>query len=238
MNIDAITFGSASPTSPSVTPFGDGVDAPDLAWTSDGGSPWTVQESVTHDGSDAARSGTVGNGQRSRLSTVVTGPATVSWWWRTSSEAAYDRLHLLVDGQVRQVISGESNWEESSTTLGPGAHTVSWEYVKDASFARGSDCGWLDQVQVSNPVDVRTVEFGASSTCGRAPFTVQFADGSIGSPIAWAWSFGDGGTSTLQNPVHTYTSNGFYTVTLRATYTDGATRTITRQWFIHASSFF
>ena len=235
MNIDAITFGS-SPSSSS--PLGDAVDAPELSWSADGTSSWTVQQSVTHDGSDAARSGSVGNGQRSRLATVVTGPATVSWWWRTSSEAAYDRLHLLVDGQVRQVISGESDWQQSTTTLGPGTHAVAWEYVKDASFARGSDCGWLDKVRVSSPVDDRTADFGASATCGRAPFTVRFTDGSIGSPVAWAWSFGDGGTSTLQNPAHTYTSNGFYTVTLLASFADGSTRTMTRQWFIHTSSFF
>ena len=234
MNIDAFTFGS--PTAGS--PLGDAVDAPTLSWSSGGSSPWTYQRTVTHDGSDAARSGAIGDGQRTSLSTVITGPATVSWWWRTSSEPEYDHLFLLVDGQIRQVISGESGWQQSATTIGPGDHTVAWEYVKDGSLDRGSDCGWLDQVTLSDPADGRTADFGVSATCGRAPFEVRFTDGSTGAPTAWSWSFGDGATSVEQHPTHTYASNGFYTVTLRVFYADGATRTVTKEWFIHASSLF
>jgi PKD repeat protein len=43
---------------------------------------------------------------------------------------------------------------------------------------------------------------------------VNFVDQSTGNPTSWAWSFGDGGSSTLQNPVHTYAAAGNYTVTL------------------------
>ncbi len=59
--------------------------------------------------------------------------------------------------------------------------------------------------------------FTASPTAGLAPLTVQFTDTSTGSPTAWAWTFGDGGTSSEQNPQHTYTAPGLYTVTLTAT---------------------
>ncbi len=47
--------------------------------------------------------------------------------------------------------------------------------------------------------------------------TVYFFDTSTEGPIDWDWDFGDGGTSTLQNPTHIYTANGLYTVTLTAT---------------------
>ncbi|MCW5907578.1 MAG: gliding motility-associated C-terminal domain-containing protein [Chitinophagales bacterium] len=53
--------------------------------------------------------------------------------------------------------------------------------------------------------------------------TVQFSDistSNIGSVQSWAWTFGDGGTSTLQNPTHTYPSTGTYNVSL--TITDNA----------------
>lgn len=45
---------------------------------------------------------------------------------------------------------------------------------------------------------------------------VNFYDASSGNPAAWSWNFGDGYTSSLQNPSHIYLSAGAYTVTLRA----------------------
>ncbi|TDK51130.1 PKD domain-containing protein, partial [Algoriphagus formosus] len=53
-----------------------------------------------------------------------------------------------------------------------------------------------------------------------SPTTVYFTDNSS-SADSWSWDFGDGGTSSAQNPVHTYTSEGNFTVTL--TVTDAAT---------------
>ncbi|WP_324677333.1 GEVED domain-containing protein [Hymenobacter sp. GOD-10R] len=55
---------------------------------------------------------------------------------------------------------------------------------------------------------------------------VQFTDQSLNAPTSWLWSFGDGTTSTQQNPQHCYTTPGTFTVTLTATNTIGAnTRT-------------
>ena len=43
---------------------------------------------------------------------------------------------------------------------------------------------------------------------------VDFFDISTGNPTSWTWDFGDGNSSSLQNPSHTYAANGNYTVTL------------------------
>ena len=51
--------------------------------------------------------------------------------------------------------------------------------------------------------------------------TVIFDDNSTNSPTSWSWNFGDGGTSTLQNPTHFYVSNGVYNVCLIATNATG-----------------
>ena len=48
-----------------------------------------------------------------------------------------------------------------------------------------------------------------------APLPVTFTDASTGAPTRWEWDFGDGNVSTSQNPSHTYTSPGVYTVRLR-----------------------
>lgn len=57
------------------------------------------------------------------------------------------------------------------------------------------------------------------------PLTINFYDMSLGAVQAWAWDFGDGATSTEQNPVHTYAAEGFYTVTLDITTLDGCQST-------------
>jgi len=64
--------------------------------------------------------------------------------------------------------------------------------------------------------------FSATPTSGTVPLTVNFTDLSSGPPTAWSWDFGDPAsgvlnTSTLQNPSHTYSSAGTYTVALTPT---------------------
>ena len=51
---------------------------------------------------------------------------------------------------------------------------------------------------------------------------VSFTDTSTNSPTSWLWNFGDGSTSTAQNPVHDYTTVGTYTVALTATNSAGS----------------
>ncbi|KAF5052590.1 PKD domain protein [anaerobic digester metagenome] len=58
------------------------------------------------------------------------------------------------------------------------------------------------------------VAFSANVTAGVAPLAVRFTDLSTGDPTGWSWSFGDGNTSTEQNPVHIYRTPGTYTVNL------------------------
>jgi PKD repeat protein len=75
-----------------------------------------------------------------------------------------------------------------------------------------------------------TAGFTATPTSGTAPVTVTFTDTSTGTPTSWQWDFGDGTASTAQNPSHTYTTAGTYTVTLKATNAAGsttATKTVT-----------
>src|SRR5204863_4005556 len=52
---------------------------------------------------------------------------------------------------------------------------------------------------------------------------VNFVDRSTGNPTSWSWVFGDGGSSTQQNPVHTYAAAGGYTVSLTARNAAGET---------------
>jgi PKD repeat protein len=60
-----------------------------------------------------------------------------------------------------------------------------------------------------------TAGFTGSPTSGTAPLAVQFTSTSSGAN-AYAWSFGDGGTSPAQNPRHIYRTPGIYSVSLEA----------------------
>lgn len=63
--------------------------------------------------------------------------------------------------------------------------------------------------------------FSASPTSGNAPLNVAFTDASKGSPTSWSWNFGDGTSSTEQNPAHTYSAAGDYTVNLTSSNANG-----------------
>ncbi|MDB5269912.1 MAG: hypothetical protein JWP58_2952 [Hymenobacter sp.] len=82
--------------------------------------------------------------------------------------------------------------------------TPQYSQVEDYSVRLSSN--------VSAPVAAFTTN--ATTTCSG---TVQFTDASQNLPTSWLWTFGDGTTSTLQNPSHTYATAGTYAVTLRAT---------------------
>jgi PKD repeat protein len=61
-----------------------------------------------------------------------------------------------------------------------------------------------------------TASFIAAPSSGCAPLQVFFTDTSGNTPTSWAWDFGDPPASTSQNPTHTYTTPGTYTVQLIA----------------------
>lgn len=70
--------------------------------------------------------------------------------------------------------------------------------------------------QWNSPTIPPVANFNASTTSSCSG-DITFFDLSSNAPTSWLWDFGDGNTSTLQNPTHTYSATGFYTVTLTAT---------------------
>ncbi len=74
-------------------------------------------------------------------------------------------------------------------------------------------------------------DFDSEVPYGCSPLTVYFYDQSDCEVNNWLWNFGDGSSSTLQNPDHTYINPGFYKVSLTITF-DGGTDTKTKIDFI------
>lgn len=80
----------------------------------------------------------------------------------------------------------------------------------------GFEINWSCALPTAPPSS--NFEASATNSCNG---TIDFQDLSTQGPVTWAWDFGDGGTSNLQNPSHTYTTNGTYTVTLTTTNANG-----------------
>jgi PKD repeat protein len=86
------------------------------------------------------------------------------------------------------------------------------------------------KTQYLTPYEPVVANFSGSPTSGAVPLTVTFVNTSTGATSSLR-NFGDGYTSTLENPVHVYTATGFFTVSLTAY---GATQdTLTRTAYIH-----
>ncbi|MFP3462263.1 PKD domain-containing protein [Arthrobacter globiformis] len=75
------------------------------------------------------------------------------------------------------------------------------------------------------PVVPPVAAFTATPGSGTAPLTVNFTDNSTAAPTSWAWTFGDGATSTLQNPSHIYSDAGNYAVKLTVSNSGGSAST-------------
>ena len=129
-----------------VLTLGEALDAPHLTWTTGGNAPWLAQTTNTHDGVDAARSGLIDHGEESWVETTVTGPGTLSFWWKVSSESCCDPLTFSVNGAFQAEIRGDVNWTQRTFPIAAGPQLLRWIYSKDGSVVNGLDAGLVDQV--------------------------------------------------------------------------------------------
>jgi PGF-pre-PGF domain-containing protein len=113
-----------------------------------------------------------------------------------------------------------------------GTYTVSLKATNSAGSNISTRSNYID---VSSSIIPPTASFTGTPTTGFVPLTVQFTDTSTGSPMSWNWSFGDGSYSIFQNPSHTYSVTGTYTVSLKATNSAGS-NTTTRANYITVSA--
>jgi len=149
------------------------------------------------------------------------------------------------DGAESFTIYGSDHWRGPWTQIGTGTGSTEFDlddsgltnvrYVKIVDGSKNADAGEYDGYDldaVGTPLFV--ANFGGDPVSGYRPLDVQFTDNSTGNPTAWEWDFGDGGSSTEQNPSHEYTAAGTYTVSLTVTSAQG-TENLTKTDYIEVT---
>jgi PKD repeat protein len=144
---------------------------------------------------------------------VVGNPTTGMEVWRTVAGTNWEQVGFAGFGDSNNYAS---YWDNSVAVFNNRL------FIGTANSANGGEV-WRKTVV--------TADFTANPTSGPAPLVVTFTNTSTGEYITSRWDFGDGITSTLTSPTHTYTTAGIYTVTL--TVSDGVdSNTVTRTNYI------
>ena len=142
---------------------------------------------------------------------IRTGAAPLNVQFYDSSKA----LNTIIDSWLWNFGDGNTSTEQNPlhTYTNSSTFTVSLTVADGVINSTEQKLGY---VVVSSEL---LVDFTASSTIGRVPLQVMFTDLSTGGVSSWNWDYGDGQSSTDQNPAHTYNNSGTFTVAL--TVSDG-----------------
>lgn len=150
-----------------------------------------------------------------------------------SLEANYDYLYIYDGPNTSSPLIG--TYTGSSLPSGgqiiSSSGSVTLKFTSDQGLNySGFQMTW----ECSGAVMIPVADFQANETT-TCSGTIQFNDISTNYPTSWVWKFGDGDSSLVKNPVHTYLANGDYTVTLKAKNSAG-TNTIIKTNYIHVGT--
>ena len=189
-------------------------------WTNNSNSPWRIVAESPYEGQYCAKSGSIGNNSTTTL--ILTHEAgsndTISFYYKVSSEANWDKLFFYIDNQEKNNWSGNIGWTKAAYPVSEGIHTYKWAYTKDSSQSSGSDCAWIDFVSLpaervmagTAGYDVTVCEDNEAQIVGYA---IHYDN------LLWTTS-GDGTFNDATIPMPTYTpgvqdiENGQATLTI------------------------
>jgi hypothetical protein len=177
-----------NPASPPglIDDFEDGsFAAPPVSWvlsnSGDGARNWTIAADSPYQGVMCARSGAIGEGQSTSMTTTVNYPYTgqIRFKVKASTQPSYDRLELYINNIRIRSWSGEKAWATAIYDVPLiGENTIKFMYIKyDDGISGGTDQVWVDYIEFLNnsqpvtppaPTLVSPANYG--STYDRTPY--------------------------------------------------------------------
>jgi PKD repeat protein len=163
---------------------------------------------------------TEGNSYGLTVTTGVSNPQDTRVWIDFNNDGSFNNTNeLIMDIQstfnptLNMIIPGGGvlntplRMRVTSDVVG-----VAQSHCDANDFGQTEDYGVVILSNTLPPVSSFTAN--TTTTCSDS---ICFTDLSNGTPTGWLWNFGDGNTSSLQNPCHYYSTPGFYTVSLVTT---------------------
>ncbi|RLD40148.1 MAG: hypothetical protein DRI86_15815, partial [Bacteroidetes bacterium] len=163
------------------------------------------------------------------LSLTILIIATLGLSAQTISGTVTDLNGAAIANQQVHIMNNDSMNPYSSSTYTTGSGAYSFANVPSSSMGfmvYTYDCQQnFQSVYVASNTGTANFTICTSNPTGCSamfidnpdtlnPLVINFMDLSTGNPTSWAWFFGDGTASSMQNPTHTYASNGSYSVSL------------------------
>jgi len=153
---------------------------------------------------------TLAEGGSGNLSGSGSGDQTLSYNWDFTGNGVYNNA----SGASPTFNVGSS---AGSALDGPGSHTVGLQVTSSTCSGTSTDTATINITNVAPTISTSSIPATGNEGSGVS-FSVSASD--VGpDTLTYLWSFGDGNSSTAQNPTHTYDDNSPYTVTV--TVSDG-----------------
>jgi PKD repeat protein len=172
--------------------------------------------------------GSNGSGSNSLGRTISVMPSNAAAFTFSPASPRAGQLIQFTDATTGSSTSWKWHFGDGTTSTAKNpihAYGVAAAYNVTLVVSDSSGSKNASQTVTVAPSPVLTtlsVSFIYSPASPKAGQTVQFTDTSSGSPTSWLWNFGDGTTSTVQNPSHSFTTAATYTVSFTATGSSGS----------------
>ncbi|NCC73144.1 MAG: T9SS type A sorting domain-containing protein [Sphingobacteriia bacterium] len=176
-------------------------------WDFAGSAPWSVVSTGAYEGTYAAKSGTIGNNATSEINITieVAGNDSIAFYRKVSSEADYDFLQFYIDDLKMDEWSGETEWGRVAYPVTSGSKIFRWVYSKDVFVTSGSDCGWIDYIELPVAADqTMSVNAGADAEiCEGVDFQTTATAQNFSSLIWTTSGTGSFDNNTMLNAIYT-----------------------------------